>query len=72
MGNIKFIVLEDWKEEGREVILHVEAGPSAKSANACDVNEHIRLNVHADGSVWAITVPLRPGDGTVIALMEES
>jgi hypothetical protein len=71
MDNIKFIVLEDWKEEGREVVLRVEARPSAKLANACDVNEHIRLNVHAEGGAWAITIPLRPGDGTVIALMEE-
>ena len=71
MGNIKFIVLEDWKEEGREVVLRVEARPSAKLANACDVNEHVGLNVHVEGDSWAITVPLRPGDGTVIALMEE-
>jgi hypothetical protein len=71
MGNIKFIVLEDWKEEGREVVLLVEARATTKSVSACDVNEHIRLNVHAEGDAWAITVPLRPGDGTVIALMEE-
>lgn len=71
MGNTKFIVLEDWQEEGREVVLRVEAHPAAKSASACDVNEHAPLSLRADGASWAITVPLRPGDGTIIALTEE-
>lgn len=72
MGATKFIVLEDWQEEGREVVLLVEARNSAKTASACDVNEHRRLNVRAEGAMWAITVPLRPGDGTIIALTEET
>jgi hypothetical protein len=71
MGNTKFIVLEDWQEEGREVVLRVEANAGAKSASACDVNEHAPLSVRSDGPLWAITVPLRPGDGTIIALTEE-
>lgn len=71
MGTTKFIVLEDWKEEGRETVLLVEAHPSSKSARACDVNEHRKLDVRVEGEMWAITVPLRPGDGTIIALMEE-
>ncbi|GGG62867.1 hypothetical protein [Edaphobacter dinghuensis] len=71
MGATKFIVLEDWQEEGREVVLLVQARTSAKIANACDVNEHTRLNARAEGTMWAITVPLRPGDGTIIALTEE-
>jgi hypothetical protein len=71
MGDTKFIILEDWREEGREVTLRVQAHTAAKSASACDVNEHAALSVRADGPLWAITVPLRPGDGTIIALTEE-
>lgn len=71
MGTTKFIVIEDWQEEGREVVLFVKADTAATTASACDVNEHRRLDVHAADTAWAITVPLRPGDGTVIALVEE-
>src|SRR6185312_16676578 len=45
MGTTKFIILEDWKEDGRETVLLVEAHPSSKSARACDVNEHRKLDV---------------------------
>ena len=65
---LKYIVLEDWLEQGRLVTVKVRA--SAGSASAVDVNDHRELVVHRDGPDWAIDVPMRPGDGTLIAVQE--
>jgi hypothetical protein len=65
---LKYIVLEDWLEQGRLVTVKLRA--SAGSASAVDINDHRELVVHRDGPDWAIDVPMRPGDGTLIAVQE--
>lgn len=66
----KFIVVEDWREEGRTVTLKVKAAPGATGAHAVNVNSHEPLAVRRDGADWSITLPLRPGDGTLVAVEE--
>lgn len=66
----KFIVLEDWREEGRTVSLRVRAGAAARAARAVNVNEHSALSVRRDGNDWIVEVPMRPGDGVLVCLNE--
>lgn len=68
-GNLSFIVVEDWLDEGRSVAVRVHAG-AGKSARAVNVNDHESLVVHRDKSDWVIDLPLKPGDGALIALSE--
>ncbi len=66
----KFVVLEDWKEEGRVATLRVRAGTAANSAHAVDTNDHTTLVVRRDGPDWVIEVPMRPGDGALVCVEE--
>lgn len=70
MGKMNFVVLEDWSEEGREATLRVSATSDGSSARACDMNDHRNLPIHRDGEHWVMTVPLRSGDGALIAFEE--
>lgn len=68
-GGLSYLVVEDWLDEGRTVAIRVHAGPG-KSARAVNVNDHESLPVHRDKDDWVIDLPLRPGDGALIALSE--
>jgi hypothetical protein len=68
-GNLSFIVVEDWLDQGRNVTIRLHAG-AGKSAQAVNVNDHQSLQVHRDKDDWVIDLPLRSGDGAVIALSE--
>jgi hypothetical protein len=70
MGSTSFIVLEDWLEEGRETTLRVTATAGAKTARACNVNDHLNVPIRRDGDHWQLAVTLRPGDGTLFAIEE--
>ncbi len=65
-----FIVLEDWQERGRHVAVELDKTQGARSASACSVNDHQTLEVLDRGSMWLIQVPLRSGDGMLIAVKE--
>jgi hypothetical protein len=67
----KFIVVEDWREEGRVIELKLRASAQAKSARAVNVNSHQTLTVRRDGGDWVIQLPIRPGDGVLVAIDEE-
>ena len=69
-GGIGYIVVEDWQEQGRDVQIMVKASRGVSSANACDVNDHRRLKITRQDAWWRIDVPLRPGDGVLIAIEE--
>ncbi|MDQ3812744.1 MAG: hypothetical protein M3347_02190, partial [Armatimonadota bacterium] len=64
----RFIVLEDWREEGRIVPLRVRS--NAANLRAINVNEHTALTTRRDGQDWIIDVPLRSGDGVLVAVEE--
>ena len=72
MSGLQFIVVEDWQEQGRTVLVKLRATPGRNTATACNVNEHTPLRVKREGDSWIIETPLRPGDGTLIALEEGS
>ncbi len=65
-----FIVVEDWREEGRTVTVTLKAKAGVKELRAASVNEHAPLKVSREGGEWAIEIPLRPGDAELICLEE--
>jgi hypothetical protein len=68
---LNYIVLEDWLEQGRTVTVKFRGTTGTTAATAVDVNDHRPLNIRRQGPDWLIEVPLRPGDGTLIAVKEE-
>jgi hypothetical protein len=68
----RYIVLEDWREEGRTAPVKLLATPGTKAAHAVDANDHRALAVTREGDWWSIEVPLRPGDGTLVCVREEN
>jgi hypothetical protein len=70
MGTQEFVVVEEWTEVGRQVAIQLRARPGARSAHACDVNDHRALEVVRTGDSWTITVPLRPADAALVCLEE--
>ena len=70
MGSTSFIVVEDWLEEGRQSTLRIHCNSDAKTARACNVNDHVNIPIHRDGDQWQLAVTLRPGDGTLFAIEE--
>lgn len=70
MRGDRFIVIEDWREIGRNVELRVRASAAATSATATGLNEHRPLTIRRDGTWWVITVPLRPADAELVCLRE--
>ena len=69
-GGVTYVVVEDWQEQGREIQVQVKASRSTGSAAACDVNEHRPLGITRQGAWWHIDLPIRPGDGVLIAVKE--
>jgi hypothetical protein len=70
MAGMHFIALEDWREEGRIAQVRLRATESKTFAKACELNDHHPVNVRRDGEDWVIDVPIRSGDGQLIALLE--
>lgn len=66
----KYVVVEDWLEQGRTVQVRLRADPQAGKARAVDVNDHRPVEVRRDGADWLIELPLRPGDGALICVEE--
>jgi hypothetical protein len=71
-SGVSFVVVEDWMEEGRTVAVRLKASAGARQAQACQVNEHAPVKVTREGAFWVIEAPLRPGDGLLLAVREES
>ncbi len=69
MAGKRFITVEDWLEQGREVVVRLRA--STRTATAISLNEHRVLAIRRDGDDWAITLPLRGGDGDLIMVEEQ-
>jgi len=69
-GGIAYIVVEDWQEQGREIQVQVKASGAKGTAAACDVNDHRPLNIARQGAWWRVNLPIRPGDGVLIAIEE--
>lgn len=70
MGKQKYLVLEDWREEGRTVTVRLQAGEHAQRLLAVNVDDHLPLKVQRDGPDWLIQFPTRPGDGTLLCVQE--
>jgi hypothetical protein len=67
----KFVVMEDWREEGRvSVLRYTPTSPDITKLQAVDVNDHTPLEVKKADKYFDITVPTRPGDGTLICVEE--
>jgi len=67
----RFIVMEDWREEARVASLEIVGREDWKGLKAVDVNCHRALKTQQDGNLWTIDVPLRPGDGVLVAIEVE-
>jgi len=48
----------------------LRAREGKSQAWACGLNDHLPLAVHRDGADWVVEIPMRPGDGQVVALRE--
>lgn len=70
MGKRKFVAVEDVREKARTVEVRIQADKAAKNATAMELNEHTDLAVRRDGADWVVTLPLRRGDGILVALQE--
>ena len=70
MGSQRFIVLEDWREEGRVLSIRYRPRAPVKDVRAVNVNEHQALVVRRDQADWLLDVPSRPGDGTLLCVEE--
>jgi hypothetical protein len=67
----RFIVVEDWREEPRIAPLEIAGRDDWKGLRAVDVNTSHALKTSKDGDVWKVAVPLRPGDGVLVAVEVE-
>lgn len=65
-----FIVVEDWREEGRIATVYLKVKAGVSGLRAASVNGHTPLKVSREEDEWAIEVPLRPGDAELICLEE--
>jgi hypothetical protein len=63
--------VEDWREEPRVASLEIVGRDDWKGLRAVDVNTSHALKTNQDGHVWKIDVPLRPGDGVLVAIEVE-
>jgi hypothetical protein len=63
MRDTKFIVV---------VTVRLKAGAGARRGTACLVSDHRALKPTLDRGTWVIEAPIRPGDGLLIAVREES
>ncbi len=70
MKGTNFVVIEDWLEQGRIAPLRLRATSGSTSARACNINDHAAVPARRDGDFWVLDVPLRPGDGTLLAIEE--
>jgi len=71
MGNQHYIVVEDWREEGRVLSVRYRPGTAVKTIHAVNINDNRTLAVRKDGDGWLIDLPTRPGDGNLICVEEE-
>jgi hypothetical protein len=65
---LRYVVVEDWREQGRTVSVRVRA--AGRSAHAVDVNDNRPLTLQRAGDWWVIEAPLRPGDASLICIQE--
>jgi hypothetical protein len=70
MSGMKFLVVEEWRNQGHIAEVRLRATEGKNDVHACGVNDHLPLAVRRDGEDWIIEVPLRPGDGQLVALRE--
>lgn len=70
MGRRLFAAVEDVREKARTVEVRFKAAKAAAKATAMELNEHTDLAVRRDGADWVVTLPLRRGDGVLVALEE--
>jgi len=71
MGKQHYIVVEDWREEGRVLSVRYRSGTAVKAIHAVNINDNRTLAVRKDGDGWLIDLPTRPGDGNLICVEEE-
>jgi hypothetical protein len=67
----QFVVVEDWREQSRTAPLRIVGRGEWTSLRAVDVNSHRDLKAERKGNDWVIDVPLRPGDGVLVAIEVE-
>jgi hypothetical protein len=70
-GKQQFVVIEDWREQARELTVRLRATPGTSTATAINVNDHVPVAVKRDGDDWAVTFTTRPGDGTLLCIEQK-
>jgi hypothetical protein len=70
-GKQQFIIVEDWREEGRDLTVRLHATPGIATASGVNVNDHVPVSVKRDGDDWVVQFPTRPGDGTLLCIEEK-
>jgi hypothetical protein len=68
--NTTFVVIEDWLEKARQIELRIAKSNGVRTAAACNINDHQPLTVRDGGAFWMVDIPLRSGDGVLVALRE--
>jgi len=63
-----FIVVEDWREEGRLVDIEFVPHPRVDKLKAVNLNGHWAASCEKTDRGWKIRCPVRPGDGVLLAL----
>jgi hypothetical protein len=69
-GDAIMIVLEDWQEQARVGSVRLRKSSNMRRAAATNLNDHSTLVVSSAGAFWEIAVPIRSGDGVMIAVKE--
>jgi hypothetical protein len=68
MGKQKYLVLEDWREEGRTATVRLRGDDAAQQLTGVNVDDHTPLDIKRDGPDWVIQFTTRPGDGSLLCL----
>ena len=71
-GRRECLVIENWLNFGRTVVVRLRAEPHARSAAACELTNGRSLSIQRNHNDWNIRIPLRPGGAAVVCLQENN
>lgn len=64
------VVVEDWLEQARVGSIRLKKLTGARHAAAANLNDHSTLTVNDRGAFWEVALPIRSGDGVLLAIRE--